>query len=168
MVLHPKWAAKEYGNERTVWQAHILGEAFLATVTASHAADSPLSQESKLEIPFLRHPESNAPTPFTFKQTLLFSSAMMSSSSSSMAGLRSHKVDFETSETSHEAKGYMSVQDDDREPRDAAWSEQLVRAVLGGWWAGERTGDMANKVRPTAIRLRRSSLTRARRAYSSL
>lgn len=112
----------------------------LLTVTA-------ISQEAKLEIPFLRHPSSSTATPYTFKQTLLFSTSLMAASSHYITGLRSQKAGFKVDGGTYKATGWMEIRE--RAAGGASgqsWTEQLVRQVVGGWWAGERTGGVATRV----------------------
>jgi hypothetical protein len=102
-----------------------------------------------LEIPFLRHPKAESPTPITFKQTLLFSSSLMATSSSIIVGLRSAKVDFDQREGAGQtisARGYLSISDDERAPVDGSWDQDMVRTALNAWWAGDRTGTQVSRV----------------------
>lgn len=73
---------------------------------------------------------------------------MMAVSSSSITGLRSHKVPFSVSESVYEAQGWMRVVEGEGMSTETSkgWTEELTRAIIGGWWAGERTGDVVTKV----------------------
>lgn len=77
------------------------------------------------------------------------SSSLMATSSSSIVGLRSHKVDFDDVDKAGQtitARGFMAVSDGDRPPRDEAWSQDLIKVALTGWWAGDRTGNQISRV----------------------
>lgn len=104
-------------------------------------------QEAKLEIPFLRHPSSPSDTltPYTFKQTLLFSTSLMTASSHYITGLRSQKTNFKVEDAFYEAVGWLKIQEGTAGEGER-WTEESVRQVVGGWWVGERTGGVATRV----------------------
>lgn len=105
-----------------------------------------VEQEAKLEIPFLRHPEAAPSMAFTLKQTILVDSLMMKLSSSGLTGLRSAKASFSVKEEDYAVKNWMELKAGSGDARGEGWSEELVRAVVEGWWIGERTGGTAVRV----------------------
>ncbi|BGP21467.1 hypothetical protein Rt10032_c01g0176 [Rhodotorula toruloides] len=103
--------------------------------------------EAKLEVPFLRHPEKRNNLPFTFKQTMLFSSRLIQFSAAHLTGLRSHHVVCIMTEDSFEAMDFMkvTVNGEAAVPEGQRWTDDLARKVMTGWWVGENTGHAATK-----------------------
>lgn len=95
----------------------------------------------------MRHPEAAPSTAFTFKQTILVDSLMMKLSSSRLTGLRSAKAAFAIEGDKYVVRNWLELRKGSGEVGGEAWSEELVRAVLEGWWVGERTGGTAVRVR---------------------
>lgn len=122
------------------------------TSTSPHILIPPLPpQEAKLEIPFLKHPESSATssTLVTYKHTLLFSSTMMSVSSKAWPGLHTAKVAFVEGAKpgDWDVKDWMKIEQVNGGVQGDGWSEDEIVAEATGWWAGERTGATAFQVR---------------------
>ncbi|GAA5977344.1 hypothetical protein JCM5350_002435 [Sporobolomyces pararoseus] len=105
--------------------------------------------EAKLEIPFLRHPNAQTPTPFTYKHTLLFSSHMMAFSSQNISGLNSSKVGFQVDEKTYQVEGYFSVKRDEtesgKESVATTWDEPTIKRCFESWFVGQNTGQAATR-----------------------
>ncbi|GAA5907941.1 uncharacterized protein JCM6883_004067 [Sporobolomyces salmoneus] len=111
--------------------------------------------EAKLEVPFLRHPQAQTLTPFTYKHTLLFSSHLMTFSSSMISGLNSSKVGFKVEEGMYQVEGYYSVKDEGEDSQtnkgETKWSEELVKRCFESWFVGENTGQGATRFQTTLL-----------------
>ncbi|GAA6047140.1 hypothetical protein JCM3770_006920 [Rhodotorula araucariae] len=109
--------------------------------------------EAKLEVPFLRHPQTASPVPVTLKSSLLFSSRLMRFSSTHLTGLRSHRAICIETPDSFEAMDWMRIKVDGEVsvPDTKRWSEETIRSVVAGYWVGENTGASATKFNMTAL-----------------
>ncbi|KAM0793270.1 hypothetical protein ACM66B_000732 [Microbotryomycetes sp. NB124-2] len=103
--------------------------------------------EAKVEVPFLQHPYIKHTAPLTFKSTVLFSSLSMTASSELITGLRSRKTTFENqTDTYYRADGWLVLNDgSNATPQSQAWSRDLVREAVQGWFVGQGSGASANK-----------------------
>ncbi|BGP44733.1 hypothetical protein JCM10450v2_000547 [Rhodotorula kratochvilovae] len=109
--------------------------------------------EAKLEVPFLRHPQTASAVPVTLKSSLLFSSRLMRFSSTHLTGLRSHRAICIETPDSFEAMDWLRIKVDGEVSVPAAkrWSEETVRSVVAGYWVGENTGASATKFNMTDL-----------------